>query len=44
MLPLEEGKQHHFVTFSRRDFFGDIVFLDWGVRSADAELQAMEES
>ena len=44
MQPLEGGKQHHFVTFGRGDFFGDIAFLDWGVRSADAKLQALEES
>ncbi|MBI2602489.1 MAG: SLC26A/SulP transporter family protein [Deltaproteobacteria bacterium] len=36
LLPLEKGKIHHLATFSRGDFFGEMAFLDRGVRSADA--------
>jgi SulP family sulfate permease len=36
VLQLEAGKAHHLVTFARGDFFGDLAFLDRGMRSADA--------
>jgi len=39
-LPLEGGKSHHVVSFGRGDFFGDMAFLDRGVRSADAVAMA----
>ena len=35
-LPLEGGRRHHLATFSRGSFFGDMAFLDSGIRSADA--------
>lgn len=35
LLPLEGGKHHHLATFCRGDFFGEIVFLDRGLRSAN---------
>lgn len=40
MLPLEGGKRHHLATVSRGDFFGELSFLDRGVRSADVEAKA----
>jgi SulP family sulfate permease len=39
LLPLESGKRHHLATFGRGDFFGEIAFLDRGVRTADAEAK-----
>jgi len=36
MLPLEKGKHHHLATIGRGSFFGELAFLDRGVRSADA--------
>lgn len=36
ILPLEDGRHHHLGTFARGNFFGDMAFLDRGVRSADA--------
>jgi len=39
MLPLEGGKRHHLATIGRGDFFGELSFLDRGVRSADAEAK-----
>jgi SulP family sulfate permease len=36
LLPLEGGRHHHIATFSRQSFFGDMAFLDHGIRSADA--------
>jgi hypothetical protein len=35
-LPLAGGRHHTVATFSRQGFFGDMAFLDRGVRSADA--------
>jgi SulP family sulfate permease len=35
-LPLEGGRRRHLATYSRQGFFGDMAFLDRGVRSADA--------
>lgn len=35
-LSLGAGETYHVATFGRGDFFGDIAFLDRGVRSADA--------
>ncbi|MDE2292954.1 MAG: SLC26A/SulP transporter family protein, partial [Elusimicrobia bacterium] len=35
-LPLEAGPAFHVTTFGRGDFFGEVVFLDRGSRSADA--------
>jgi len=40
VLRLADGKEHHVATFRRRDFFGDMAFLDRGVRSADAVAAA----
>ncbi len=39
MLPLEGGKRHHLATIGRGDFFGEVSFLDRGVRSADVEAK-----
>jgi SulP family sulfate permease len=39
LLPLEGGKRHHLATFGRGDFFGELAFLDRGIRSADAEAK-----
>jgi SulP family sulfate permease len=36
MLPLGAGAEHHLATFANGAFFGDLSFLDKGVRSADA--------
>jgi sulfate permease, SulP family len=36
VIPLSGGGSHHIATFGRGDFFGDMAFLDRGVRSADA--------
>jgi len=35
-LKVGEGQEHHIATFGRADFFGDMAFLDRGMRSADA--------
>ncbi|HVS53864.1 MAG TPA: SulP family inorganic anion transporter [Opitutaceae bacterium] len=35
-LPLKDGGHHNLAFFSRGDFFGEIAFLDRGIRSADA--------
>jgi len=35
-LPIPGRDCHHLATFGRGDFFGEIAFLDRGVRSADA--------
>lgn len=40
LLPLRSGKHHHLATFGRGDFFGEMAFLDRGVRSADAFARA----
>jgi SulP family sulfate permease len=39
LLPLEGGKHHHLATIGRGDFFGEISFLDRGLRSADVEAK-----
>ncbi len=39
MLPLEGGKRHHLATIGRGDFFGELSFLDFKVRSADVEAK-----
>lgn len=39
MLPLEGGKRHHLATIGRGGFFGELAFLDRGVRSADVEAK-----
>ncbi|MBI5883552.1 MAG: SLC26A/SulP transporter family protein [Elusimicrobia bacterium] len=36
ILPLDGGKGHHIATLGRSDFFGEVAFLDRGLRSADA--------
>ena len=36
VLSLADGAEYHLTTFTRGDFFGDMAFLDRGVRSADA--------
>ena len=43
LLPLEGGKQHHLATFCRGEFFGEISFLDQGLRSANAEAATASE-
>ncbi|MBI4576222.1 MAG: SLC26A/SulP transporter family protein [Planctomycetes bacterium] len=35
-LRTKDGREHHLATVGRGDFFGDMAFLDRGVRSADA--------
>lgn len=35
-LPLKAGKHHHLATFCRGDYFGEMAFLDYRQRSADA--------
>lgn len=42
-LPLAVGAPHHLVTFGRGDFFGEVVFLDRGRRTADAVAAADAE-
>jgi sulfate permease, SulP family len=39
LLPLEGGEHHHLATIGRGDFFGELSFLDRGIRSADAEAK-----
>ncbi|MBI4179001.1 SLC26A/SulP transporter family protein [bacterium] len=34
------GKDHHLATFGQGDFFGDMAFLDGGIRSADAVAES----
>jgi len=36
VLPLEDNSRYHVATFARGDFFGELAFLDRGIRSADA--------
>jgi SulP family sulfate permease len=43
MLPLEGGKRHHLATVGRGGFFGELAFLDRGVRSADVEARETTE-
>lgn len=43
LLPLEGGKSHHVATIGRGDFFGELAFLDRGVRSADAEAKVASD-
>ncbi len=43
LLPLEGGKRHHLATLCRGEFFGEMSFLDRGVRSADAEAAVESE-
>ncbi|MCX7044009.1 MAG: SulP family inorganic anion transporter [Candidatus Sumerlaeota bacterium] len=40
LMPLEGKRRHHLATIGAGDFFGEISFLDRGVRSADAEAKA----
>jgi SulP family sulfate permease len=35
-LPLKTGQHHHIATFCRGDYFGEMSFLDYRQRSADA--------
>ena len=39
MLPLPGGKRHHLATIGRGDFFGELTFLDRGIRSTDVEAK-----
>lgn len=39
LLPLSGGMKHHIATFQRGNFFGELAFMDRGVRSADAEAK-----
>jgi len=43
MLPLEGGKRHHLATIGQGHFFGELSFLDRGVRSADVEAKVPTE-
>ncbi len=43
MLPLERGKRHHLATIGQGDFFGELSFLDRGVRSADVEAKVQTD-
>lgn len=43
MLPLEGGKRHHLATIGQGGFFGELAFLDRGIRSADVEAKAPAE-
>ncbi|MBF0159630.1 MAG: SLC26A/SulP transporter family protein [Magnetococcales bacterium] len=36
VLPLDKGRQHTLAIFGRGNFFGEMAFIDHGVRSADA--------
>ena len=36
LLPLKGGKYHHLATFSQGDYFGEMAFLDYHQRSANA--------
>lgn len=36
ILPLSNGRVHNLATFARGNFFGDMAFLERGIRSADA--------
>jgi SulP family sulfate permease len=38
-----DGQEYHVATFTRGDFFGDIAFLDRGLRSADAVAETATE-
>ncbi|MBT8492775.1 MAG: cyclic nucleotide-binding domain-containing protein, partial [Deltaproteobacteria bacterium] len=38
-LPLEAGLRHHLATVSRGSYFGEIAFLDRGIRSADVDAK-----
>jgi SulP family sulfate permease len=40
VLRLADGKEYHLATITQGDFFGDMAFLDRGVRSADAVAAA----
>jgi SulP family sulfate permease len=39
LLPLDGGKRHHLATIGRGGFFGELAFLDRGIRSADVEAK-----
>jgi SulP family sulfate permease len=39
LLPLGGGKYHHVATIASGGFFGELNFLDNGIRSADAEAK-----
>jgi SulP family sulfate permease len=43
MLPLEGGKRHHLATIGQGGFFGELAFLDRGIRSADVEAKVPAE-
>ena len=36
MLPLQGGNYHNLASFGPGNFFGEVAFLDRGIRSADA--------
>ncbi len=40
VLRLGDTQEYHVATFTRGDFFGDMAFLDGGLRSADAVAEA----
>ncbi len=39
LLPLGDAKRHHLATMARGDYFGEMSFLDYDQRSADAEAK-----
>ena len=43
VLPLAEDKGHRVATFARGDSFGELAFLDGGIRSADAAADSDTE-
>lgn len=43
LIPLEGGNDHHLATFARGDFFGEMSFLDRGLRSAHAVASSSAE-
>jgi SulP family sulfate permease len=43
LLPLDGGKFHHLATIGRGGFFGELAFLDRGIRSADVEAKVPTE-
>ncbi len=43
MLPLSDARGHHIATFAQGDSFGEVAFLDGGMRSADALADADTE-
>jgi hypothetical protein len=43
LLPLESGAVHHLANIGRSNFFGELAFLDQGLRSAEAQTKELTE-